>query len=78
MENKLCIDRDGNGCIFCKLFNHQTSIRCVKGLWEGKGYVKLSQADYLEDGTISPRPRNMLKIAQNCEQYEEMKEEICQ
>lgn len=68
MEKKLC-----NGCIFCKLFDNQTSIRCTKRLWDrGKGYIKLTKSDLLNDGTISPRPRNMLKIAQNCEQYEEV------
>jgi len=71
MKDVLCVDKMGNGCKHCKLFRKQTMMKCVKGLWDrGNGTIKLSQSDYMDDGTICPRVRQVLKTAERCEWYE--------
>ena len=71
MENRICVDRDGNGCKFCRLTDRWTKLICTKGRWGGKGSVKICTFDRIDPKTISPRPRKMFKIAQYCEHYKE-------
>jgi len=48
-------------------------MKCIKGLWDrGNGTIKLSQSDYMDDGTICPRIRQVLKTAERCEYYTEV------
>ena len=74
MENRTCVDRDGEGCIHCKLTDGGTKLRCTKGRWGGKGSVTICTFDRIDPKTISPRPRKMFGAAEGCEYYEETKE----
>jgi len=72
MEDRLCVNRDGEGCNFCRLTAMSTRLICTKGRWGGKGSVTICNFDRLDDKTISPRPRKMFKLAEGCEHYTEV------
>ena len=72
MENRICVNRDGGGCKFCRLTARWTKLICAKGRWEGKKSVTICNFDRIDDKTISPRPRKVFKTAERCEYYEAM------
>ena len=75
--NKLCVDKNG-GCFHCKLGFKQTRLICKEKRWDIlKGYVALSNNDYVYSNDslyklIKPRYRKVFETAKRCDEYEEM------